>query len=74
MSKGSCRWRAYFDSWLLASDSCFSINEGASGDVVENKRERLEFGVWSPESQNIFRRQVILAPDSMLLTPVLQEM
>jgi len=55
-SRGS---RGHSDSWLLTSDSCFSRNDGATGDVVENKgrvktrcaalgvRERKERSSWS---------------------------
>ena len=62
----------YSGSWLQSPDFCSSRNEGATGDVVENKRECPEFRVQS--LRNICHRRVILAPDSMLLTPVLQEM
>ena len=36
-SKGFCGRRSDSASWLLATDSCDPRNEGASGDVVENK-------------------------------------
>ena len=41
------------DSRLLAPDSCRSRNEGATGDVVENKRERPKSGVRSQKSKGL---------------------
>ena len=41
-SKGVCGGCACSDSRLLTPDSCSSRNEGASGDVVENKGDKKE--------------------------------
>jgi hypothetical protein len=60
-SKGFCGSYADSDSWLLTPDSCSSKNEGASGDVDENKgsgkrdtgirdTKRADFGMCSPRN------------------------
>ena len=41
-SNGLCGLCASTDSWLLTPDSCASTNEGASGDIIENKGEQKE--------------------------------
>ena len=49
-SKGFCGWYADSDSWLLTPDSCSSRNEGASGDVDENKGTRTEWEGKRPDT------------------------
>ena len=55
------------ESWLLTPDSCSSRNEGASGDVDENKGRcpRIEFR--SPKSKGLCG--CCVCSDSCLLTP-----
>ena len=56
---------------LLTPDSCFSRYEGASGDVVENKRRN------DPKSEVEIGPAAgapALTPGSLLLTPAFQEM